>query len=119
MKRNEVIKMIELKNITIGTIKDNRTLIQDFNLSVQSGDKFAIIGEEGNGKSTLLKLIYDLTDVVLFGLTAHAMKPMTINYRLIHEKIHLAKVKYPAIAANPSKCTGYLSSMVIIDAFSK
>ncbi|MNI19038.1 putative ABC transporter ATP-binding protein YheS [compost metagenome] len=51
--------MIEIKNITINTTKDSRTLIQDFNLSIQSGDKLAIIGEEGNGKSTLLKLIYD------------------------------------------------------------
>ncbi|UNK17897.1 ATP-binding cassette domain-containing protein [Paenibacillus sp. N3/727] len=51
--------MIEIKNITIHTTKDSRTLIQDFNLSIQSGDKLAFIGEEGNGKSTLLKLIYD------------------------------------------------------------
>jgi len=50
--------MIEMNNITIRT-KDNRTLIQDLHLSIQSGDKFAIIGEEGNGKSTLLKFIYD------------------------------------------------------------
>ncbi|WP_152393232.1 ATP-binding cassette domain-containing protein [Paenibacillus guangzhouensis] len=50
--------MIEMNHITIRT-KDNRTLIQDFHLSIMSGDKFAIIGEEGNGKSTLLKFIYD------------------------------------------------------------
>ncbi|WP_231506470.1 ATP-binding cassette domain-containing protein [Paenibacillus sp. UNC451MF] len=51
--------MIEIKNITIYTKKDSRALIQDFNLSIQREGKFAIIGEEGNGKSTLLELIYD------------------------------------------------------------
>lgn len=51
--------MIELKNLTIETIKDNRTIIQDFHLTIQSGDKLAIIGEEGNGKSTLLACMYD------------------------------------------------------------
>ena len=34
-------------------------MIQDFQLSIQRGDKLAIIGEEGNGKSTLLKWTYD------------------------------------------------------------
>lgn len=51
--------MIELKNLTIETVKDNRTIIKDFQLTIQSGDKLAIIGEEGNGKSTLLTCIYD------------------------------------------------------------
>ncbi|MBH0329026.1 ABC transporter ATP-binding protein [Brevibacillus brevis] len=48
----------ELHNITITTKKDDRTLIQNLHLTLQAGDKIAIIGEEGNGKSSLLKLIY-------------------------------------------------------------
>ena len=51
--------MIEIKNVTILMVKDNRTIIKDFHFTLQPGDKIAIIGEEGNGKSTLLKLIYD------------------------------------------------------------
>lgn len=50
--------MLELKNVNI-SIKNSRNLVSDFNLSVNSNDKIAIIGEEGNGKSTLLKYIYD------------------------------------------------------------
>ncbi|MGG3241131.1 ATP-binding cassette domain-containing protein [Brevibacillus formosus] len=50
-------KMVELHNITITTKKDDRTLIQNLDLTLQTGDKIAIIGEEGNGKSSLLKLI--------------------------------------------------------------
>ena len=51
--------MIEIHNLTIKTIKNNRTLIDHLQLSTQKGDKIVIIGEEGNGKSTLLKCIYN------------------------------------------------------------
>lgn len=51
--------MIHLQNIEITMKKDLRTLIREFTFSLHAGDKCALIGEEGNGKSTLLKLIYD------------------------------------------------------------
>ncbi|NTU18917.1 ABC-F family ATP-binding cassette domain-containing protein [Brevibacillus sp. HB1.2] len=51
--------MVELHNITITTKKDGRPLIRNLHLTLQNGDKIAIIGEEGNGKSSLLKLIYE------------------------------------------------------------
>jgi len=50
--------MLTLKNITIKTNKD-RVLIDQMNLTVIQGDRLAIIGEEGNGKSTLCKMIVD------------------------------------------------------------
>lgn len=53
--------MLQIKNLTITHIKDNRILLQDLSFALNMGDKTAIIGEEGNGKSTLLKLIYDET----------------------------------------------------------
>lgn len=39
--------------------KDMRTLISGFNFSFVPNQKIALIGEEGNGKSSLLKAIYD------------------------------------------------------------
>lgn len=51
--------MLQMKNLTITYKKDNRVLLANFNLILNDGDKCAIIGEEGNGKSTLLKLIYN------------------------------------------------------------
>lgn len=51
--------MLQVKNLTITHRKDNRVLLDKFNLVLNDGDKAAIIGEEGNGKSTLLKLMYD------------------------------------------------------------
>ena len=39
--------------------KDLRDLLRGFTFALTPGTKAAIIGEEGNGKSTLLKLLYD------------------------------------------------------------
>ncbi len=51
--------MVQVKNLTIRHRKDNRVLLEDFSMVLNPGDKAAMIGEEGNGKSTLLKLIYN------------------------------------------------------------
>ncbi|MDE7416689.1 MAG: ATP-binding cassette domain-containing protein [Lachnospiraceae bacterium] len=50
--------MLQIKHLTIRHKKDYRILLENFNLCINPGDKCALIGEEGNGKSTLLKLIY-------------------------------------------------------------
>ena len=51
--------MLQLNHITIHHRKDDRTLIRDFSFTPYEGEKAAFIGEEGNGKSTLLALIHD------------------------------------------------------------
>jgi ATPase subunit of ABC transporter with duplicated ATPase domains len=51
--------MLQIKELTITYKKDLRTLISGLSFVLNPGDKAAIIGEEGNGKSTLMKLLYD------------------------------------------------------------
>ncbi len=51
--------MLQIKNLTILHKKDLHELIKDFNFVLNPGDKAVLIGEEGNGKSTLLKWIYN------------------------------------------------------------
>ncbi|MBQ7058998.1 MAG: ABC-F family ATP-binding cassette domain-containing protein [Firmicutes bacterium] len=51
--------MLQVKELTITHEKDLKILLEDCSFSLQRGDKAVIIGEEGNGKSTLLKWIYD------------------------------------------------------------
>ena len=51
--------MLQIRNLNITHKKDLRTIIENFQLVLNSGDKAVIIGEEGNGKSTLLKWIYE------------------------------------------------------------
>ena len=53
--------MLQVKNLTITHRGDDRELLSDFSIVFNDGDKAALIGEEGNGKSTLLKLLYDET----------------------------------------------------------
>jgi ATPase subunit of ABC transporter with duplicated ATPase domains len=61
--RNQILRgvyiMLDIKNISITMNRDGRELIRGLSFTVNEGDKAAIIGEEGNGKSTLLKLIHD------------------------------------------------------------
>lgn len=51
--------MIQVKNLNIYHKKDLRPLVTDLSFTLNDGDRAAVIGEEGNGKSTLLKLLYD------------------------------------------------------------
>ena len=50
--------MLQVKNVKITHRKDLRVIIDSFSMVLNHGDKAVIIGEEGNGKSTLLKWIY-------------------------------------------------------------
>ena len=51
--------MLQIKQLTITHKKDLRVIVKDFSLVLNPGDKAVLIGEEGNGKSTLLKWIYN------------------------------------------------------------
>lgn len=47
---------IELKNINF-EYKENKSVISNFNLTINKGDKVAFVGQSGAGKSTLIDLI--------------------------------------------------------------
>lgn len=51
--------MLQIRNVTIVSRKDDRLLADDLSFTLHKGERAALIGEEGNGKSTLLKLIAD------------------------------------------------------------
>lgn len=51
--------MLQIRNVTIRSRKDDRLLVDDLSFTLHRGERAALIGEEGNGKSTLLKWIYD------------------------------------------------------------
>ena len=55
---------VEFKHVKFGYDPD-RTIIKDFNASVHEGQKIAIVGPTGAGKTTMVKLLmrfYDVTD---------------------------------------------------------
>ena len=49
--------MLQIQHLTVTHQRDLRVLIDDLSLSVAGQDRLAVIGEEGDGKSTLLQII--------------------------------------------------------------
>lgn len=58
--------MLQIKDLTIRLIEDDRVIIKDFDFTLNKGDKVGLIGEEGNGKSILLKTIVDREEIEKF-----------------------------------------------------
>lgn len=55
-------KYIEIKNVSFKYHKDKDFSIKNFSFIFEKGKKYAIIGENGSGKSTILKLISNSLD---------------------------------------------------------
>lgn len=51
--------MLQVKELTLVHKKDLRTLVEDMSFVLNPGDKAVLIGEEGNGKSSVLKWMYN------------------------------------------------------------
>lgn len=57
----DAIGSLELKNINFSYV-ENKKLIEDFNLTVKSGQRVAIVGPTGCGKTTLINLLMRFYD---------------------------------------------------------
>src|SRR5690554_500473 len=83
---------IEFKNVNFGYTK-NRALIKDFNLNVKQGQKVAIVGPTGAGKSTMINLLmrfYDVNsgEIVLNGknIKEYNRKSLRLSFGLVLQK---------------------------------
>lgn len=49
--------MLDIQNVSLTLKKDGRVLVRGLSFTLSPGDRMALIGEEGNGKSTLLRFL--------------------------------------------------------------
>ena len=65
-KKNNVTEInfnsLDIKNVSFNYSQSGKKILTDINVSINKGDKVAIIGETGSGKSTLLNLMLGLLE---------------------------------------------------------
>lgn len=78
MKLTNVLGNVEFKNVKFGYLP-NKTVIKNFNAKIDSGQKVAIVGPTGAGKTTLVNLLMrfyeiDEGDILIDGISINEMK---------------------------------------------
>lgn len=71
---------VSFKNVKFGYVPE-KTIINDFSIDIKPGQKVAIVGPTGAGKTTIVKLLmrfYDVTDGAVF-IDGHNIKDFTRN----------------------------------------
>lgn len=76
---------IELKDVNFSYKEQNHQTIKNVNLTINEGEKVAILGKIGSGKSTLLKLIMNLYEpttgsVLIDGLDTRQIDPIDLRH---------------------------------------
>lgn len=65
MSMSQTPPEIEFKNVTFRYPKTERDIVKNFNITLKPGEKLALVGENGAGKTTIIKLLlrfYDVTE---------------------------------------------------------
>lgn len=75
---------IEFKNVTFSYEEQNRAVLENINLSIKKGEKVAILGHIGSGKSTLSKLLLNLYQpqegtILIDGININQIEPLDLR----------------------------------------
>ncbi len=83
LDKNKVKGTIEFKNVRFG-YTDKKTIINNFNAKVHPGEKIAIVGPTGAGKTTMVNLLmkfYEINegDILIDGVSIHNLTRENIH----------------------------------------
>lgn len=78
------VNTLEFKNVSMAYSKSTPAILKNINLKIHPGEKIAIVGKSGSGKSSLIKLMLGLYrpsegDILVNGLNINDIKK--VNYR--------------------------------------
>ena len=63
LHKTDIVGNIEFKNVTFSYDKEEGNILENFNLSLPSNKKIAIVGKSGQGKTTIFNLLLRYFDV--------------------------------------------------------
>ena len=107
--------MLQIRNLYIRSKKDDRMLAEDLSITLHKGERAALIGEEGNGKSTLLKWIYD-PEMVESYAEVHGQRIVNGKMGYLPQELPAEEKTLPVCAFMEGACGFYsLSSREIND----
>ncbi len=82
-------KVVEFKNVSFSytNSENDKPVLEQFNLSVQEGQKIALVGKSGCGKSTIMKLMcrqneVDSGEICFYGNSFSDITPNSVRERL-------------------------------------
>lgn len=90
--------MLSINHLNMVHHRDLRELVRDLTFNVSGQDRLALIGEEGNGKSTLLKAIYDPSGIAEYCTVTGSISRGNERFGYLPQEIAIDKRDMPVYA---------------------
>ncbi|MCB2338886.1 ABC transporter ATP-binding protein [Clostridium estertheticum] len=84
---NEEIKSIKFENVAFKYKNNIKNVLNDINFEIIKGEKVLIKGENGSGKSTIIKLLLGLYNPVEGRILCNNIDMSTVNTKSLRERI--------------------------------
>lgn len=84
LDRNKVGGNIEFNHVVFG-YDDDKNIIKDFNVSVEKGEKVAIVGPTGAGKTTIVNLLMRFYEIKNGSITIDGVNTKDITRENVHD----------------------------------